>query len=79
MFVAIFVGLGFWWGLPLTSAILLVVLLARQPAAAAAHRGAAADAARADRDSRPRFWAYAGFAVLYGICETVNGNWSSWT
>jgi predicted MFS family arabinose efflux permease len=23
-----------------------------------------------------RFWAYAGFAVLYGLCETVNGNWS---
>jgi predicted MFS family arabinose efflux permease len=23
-----------------------------------------------------RFWLYAGFAVLYGICETMNGNWS---
>jgi predicted MFS family arabinose efflux permease len=23
-----------------------------------------------------RFWAYAVFAVLYGVCETVNGNWS---
>jgi predicted MFS family arabinose efflux permease len=23
-----------------------------------------------------RFWAYAGFAVLYGICETLNGNWA---
>src|SRR5207247_2447063 len=23
-----------------------------------------------------RFWMYAAFAVLYGICETVNGNWS---
>ena len=23
-----------------------------------------------------RFWMFAGFAVLYGICETVNGNWS---
>ena len=21
-----------------------------------------------------RFWMFAGFAVLYGICETVNGN-----
>jgi hypothetical protein len=28
VFVAVFVGLGFWWGLPLTSAILLVALLA---------------------------------------------------
>ena len=23
-----------------------------------------------------RFWVYAGFAVLYGVCETVNGNWA---
>jgi len=23
-----------------------------------------------------RFWVFAGFAVLYGICETLNGNWS---
>jgi len=24
----------------------------------------------------PRFWLFAAFAVLYGICETMNGNWS---
>jgi predicted MFS family arabinose efflux permease len=23
-----------------------------------------------------RFWMFAAFAVLYGVCETVNGNWS---
>jgi fucose permease len=23
-----------------------------------------------------RFWVYAAFAALYGVCETVNGNWS---
>ena len=23
-----------------------------------------------------RFWCYAAFAVLYGSCETMNGNWS---
>lgn len=23
-----------------------------------------------------RFWMYAAFAALYGVCETVNGNWS---
>ena len=27
VFVAIFVGLGFWWGLPVTSACLLVALI----------------------------------------------------
>jgi hypothetical protein len=28
VFVAIFVGLGFWWGLPVLAAVLLTVLLA---------------------------------------------------
>jgi predicted MFS family arabinose efflux permease len=23
-----------------------------------------------------RFWVFAAFAILYGICETMNGNWS---
>jgi fucose permease len=75
--VAIFVGLGFWWGLPIVSTVLLVGLLlvsARLPLRA----GAAAGAARAPRRAGlpARFWLYAGFAVCYGICETMNGNWS---
>jgi len=76
VFVAIFVGLGFWWGLPVTSiAILIALVLAsvRLPLDAGARR--AADAG--ERLAIPsRFWIYAGFTVLYGICETVNGNWS---
>jgi MFS family permease len=75
VFVAIFVGLGFWQGLPVTSAILLIALLAvslplplsiGQPAPASATRSALP----------ARFWVYAAFAVLYGACETVNGNWA---
>jgi predicted MFS family arabinose efflux permease len=38
-------------------------------------RAAPADAP-AERRIPSRFWLYAGFAVLYGICETMNGNWS---
>jgi fucose permease len=74
VFVAIFVGLGFWWGLPLMSASLLcalVIISLRLPL-----RAAAAGAARSARGIPQRFWFYAGFAVLYGVCETVNGNWS---
>jgi MFS family permease len=76
VFVAIFDGLGFWWGLPLTVMALLVVLLA-----VSAGLPLQVDVARsATSSTRPtiprRFWVYAGFAVLYGICETVNGNWS---
>jgi MFS family permease len=76
VFVAIFVGLGFWWGLPVLSAALLVALLlfsARLPLRA----GASAGAAQRSRSGVPtRFWFFAAFAVLYGICETMNGNWS---
>jgi len=76
VFVAIFDGLGAWWGLPLVSAILLVVLLlvsARLPLEVRVERPAAS---RGTHGIPRRFWVYAGFAVLYGVCETVNGNWA---
>jgi MFS family permease len=74
VFVAIFVGLGFWWGLPLTSAVLLTALLVASLGLAlrVAQPAAAAQARRLPS----RFWVFAAFAVVYGICETVNGNWS---
>ena len=73
---AIFVGLGFWWGLPITSTVLLAGLLLvslRLPLRA----GAGTRARAPGRPGLPaRFWLYAAFAVCYGICETMNGNWS---
>jgi MFS family permease len=78
VFVAVFVGLGFWWGLPILSLILLVGLLVvsdRLPLET--HLEAAPTATQGTPAGIPRrFWLYAGFAVLYGICETMNGNWS---
>jgi hypothetical protein len=76
VFVALFVGLGFWWGLPVLSTLLLVGLLAvslRLPMRAAAP----APVTGPTRAAIPgRFWLYAAFALLYGFCETVNGNWA---
>jgi len=77
VFVAIFVGLDFWLGLPLTSAVLLSALIVRSlglPLRAGVQGPALEGAARPRMPTR--FWVFAGFAVLYGICETVNGNWS---
>jgi MFS family permease len=75
VFVAVFDGLGAWWGLPLTSSLMLVALLVvsrRLPL-----RVAPAQRSERTHGGIPaRFWLYAGFAVLYGICETVNGNWA---
>ncbi len=76
VFVAAFDGLGFWWGLPLTSAILLSALLV-----ASARLPLRAESLSAPRPRGGRipglFWVFAAFAVLYGICETMNGNWAS--
>jgi fucose permease len=76
--VAIFVGLGFWWGLPVTSTILLAMILVvsvRLPLEAAVGRSGAATGQGRMRIP-PRFWVFASFAVLYGVCETMNGNWA---
>jgi fucose permease len=79
VFVAIFVGLGFWWGLPVTSAALLAGLLAgsaRLPLRAGHAQRTDARPRSGHRRVPARFWLYAAFITLYGICETVNGNWS---
>src|SRR5262252_464442 len=76
VFVAIFVGLGFWWGLPVLSSVLLLALIA--VSAGLPLRAGAPGAAPAGRTGGipPLFWVFAAFAVLYGFCETMNGNWS---
>jgi len=77
VFVAVFVGLGIWWGLPVLSTLLLVLLLlacVRLPLRAEATPSTARPAGI--HTIPPRFWLFAGFAMLYGICETMNGNWS---
>jgi fucose permease len=85
LLVAAFSLLGAWWMLPLTVAVMLLVILLF--AVRAALPAAATDACRAagagiwpGRPARPkmpgRFWLYAAAALLYGIVETLNGNWS---
>ena len=77
VFVAVFVGLGFWWGLPVLSTVLLVLLLLAAARLPLRVETAVAVPDQAERGGIPsRFWLFAGFAVLYGICETMNGNWS---
>jgi len=80
LFVALFVGLGFWWGLPvLTAALLVGLLVASLPLPLRTGTESAATTAQpSERTHIPtRFWIYALFALAYGICETMNGNWAS--
>ena len=83
IFAIVFVGLGFWWGLPLLMSgltLALILFSLRLPL-----NGGAAPAAQGDESSTnlpgakipARFWLYAAFALLYGICETMNGNWAT--
>jgi len=81
VFVAIFVGLGAWVGLPILAAILLAALLA--VSARLPLRGRVAEQTGGREPGAGRragvptaFLPFAAFALLYGFCETMNGNWS---
>ncbi|HEY7416274.1 MAG TPA: MFS transporter [Ktedonobacteraceae bacterium] len=78
LFVAVFVALGAWWLLPvLVGAALLVLLIfsASAPLRIAADSGTRREK-NALRTLPLRFWLYAAAILLYGIVETLNGNWS---
>jgi MFS family permease len=78
VFIALFVGLGIWWGLPvLVGALIFGLLLfsttltldeGATPPPTHAHKGKVKLPAR--------FWIFATFTLLYGACETMNGNWA---
>lgn len=47
-----------------------------QPSQGSARKRAAAPSRPAAAGIPPGFWIFGAFAFLYGICETMNGNWS---
>jgi MFS family permease len=88
VFVALFVGFGIWWGLPLTVGGLLAALIlwtVSLPLGAdkldSGRELGGAGAGREIESNSPgrlsrRFWLFAAFALCYGIVETLNGNWA---
>jgi MFS family permease len=76
--VAVFLGLGLWWGLPLVVAVLTLVLilvsagLPLRVESTETTRGASEPAGLPSA-----FWLFAAFALLYGIVETTSGNWAT--
>jgi len=77
IFVAVFVGFGIWWGLPeLVGALILGLLFFSfgQPL----NEGEKTETVAKNKVKFPaRFWIFAAFALLYGVCETMNGNWAA--
>ena len=79
VFIAVFLALGVWWALPLLVGVLLAGLLA-----ISLPQGLKEDGQRQTSSEGPirvklpaRFWLFAAFALVYGVCETMNGNWAS--
>jgi predicted MFS family arabinose efflux permease len=69
------VGLGFWWGLHvLVAALSAALLVFSLPLAISA---GAPTAEKSSAGLPAAFPAFAAAALLYGICETMNGNWAS--
>lgn len=79
VFIAVFVALQMWWGLPvLVSVLLFGLLLFSLPQKLDEGDQPRTAQMQANRTKFPaRFWVFAIFALLYGICETMNGNWAS--
>jgi fucose permease len=74
LLVALFTGLGAWWALPLLMVLLIAMLLVgtlraplRLPYNAASSVGRLPG----------RFWLYAAAVLLYGVAETLSGNWAT--
>jgi hypothetical protein len=70
LLVVLFTGLGAWWALPLLMVLLIAMILVgtlRLPFNAASPAGRLPG----------RFWLYAAPVLLYGVAETLSGNWAT--
>jgi MFS family permease len=78
--VAIVSSMGVWWLLPLVVACVFALIFAVALAVPLIPRLATARGARpaSSAEALPhRFWLYASAVFLYGILETLNGNWAT--
>jgi FHS family glucose/mannose:H+ symporter-like MFS transporter len=74
LLVALFTGFGAWWALPVLMVLLVAALLAgtlRAPLQLPYNAASASGALPA------RFWCFAAAVLLYGVVETLSGNWAT--
>lgn len=81
LFVSTLLAVGVWWALPILLAcawtlILICVLKEPLQIASRGNAGSSALAANSFRQLPSRFWLYAAAVCLYGMVETLNGNWA---
>jgi len=73
--VALFTGLSIWWALPALAAVFAGALFVAFATSKQTFGTAATPAAGAGLPRR--VWLYAAAALLYGIVETLSGNWAT--
>jgi len=81
LLIALFLDLGVWWGLPILVACtlaLILIFVSRQPLPYRFPGNGSSSAAGSGSFRRlpSRFWLYAAAVFLYGVVETLNGNWA---
>jgi MFS family permease len=77
VFIILFTALGFWWGLPFFLSIALILLIAYSFSIKLPEDSSILIAEKNDRSLKSLIWIFISFAFLYGIVETLNGNWIS--
>jgi FHS family glucose/mannose:H+ symporter-like MFS transporter len=76
LLITLFTALGAWWALPLLATLFALALLFAF-ASRSAPLNTASDAVSAGGGFPVRFWLYAAAALLYGVVETLCGNWAT--
>lgn len=82
LIIAMLADGGRWWLLPLAAATAMFLLAGigrTQPLVLASETGSGQTAGgwAMIRALPARFWIWIGFALLYGVCETLFGNWGT--
>jgi len=82
LFVSILLGLGVWWALPIMVAFalaLIVIYVLKEPLqiTSSGQAGSSTATAGSFQQLPSRFWLYAAVVFLYGVLETLNGNWAA--
>lgn len=74
LLIALFTRIAAWWALPALMTLSLAALLV---ATLRTRLDAAVDEAPPSQGWPARFWVYAALVLLYGIVESLSGNWAT--
>jgi MFS transporter, FHS family, glucose/mannose:H+ symporter len=76
LLIVVFTAFGVWWALPLLTTLLAAALFIAF-ASLNAPLNATSEAVKGEAGLLRRFYLYAAAALLYGIVETLSGNWAT--